>query len=133
VNKQKKLIVGGAIALILVAYLVWSSFTGASQSNRSVEELVQNQEKYIGQPVRVTGKVVKGSIEKEGKIIRFAIAGEGSRLNVKYEGGVPNSFQDDAQVIADGELQKDGVFLARSLLVRCPSKYTADTKGSSKQ
>lgn len=128
-SKRNKLIVGGAVALILVAYLVWSSFAGASQANRPVKELVRNQERYVGQPVRVTGKVVKGSIEKDGQTVTFKIVGEGAELPVRYEGGIPNSFQDNAEVIADGELQKDGVFLARSLLVRCPSKYAADNKG----
>lgn len=129
-NKRSRLLIGGAIAALLVAYLIWSSFTSAAQANRSVGELVLNSEKYVGQPVRVTGKVVSGSIEKGGETIDFRIKEPkgGPELRLSFKGAMPNSFQDGCEVIADGELQKNGTFLVKKLLVKCPSKYTAEKK-----
>jgi len=117
---------GGIIALILVGYLIWSSFATASQKNVSVNELVSNTEKYIGSQIRLTGKVAPGTIKKEGKTIEFEITENGANFKVVYRGGVPNSFQDNAEVIADGEISEDGTYFeAKSLIVKCPSKYTA--------
>lgn len=125
-KKKNKLLIGGAIAALLVAYLVWSTFTGAAQSNRTVSEITSNPDGYIETAVRVSGKVVTGSIEKPGGALRFKITDKKSELTVFYEGSMPNSFQDGADIIADGELSEDGVFLARSIMVKCPSKYSAE-------
>lgn len=118
--------VGGILALILVGYLIWSSFATASQKNISVKELAENTEKYKDTQIRLTGKVAPGTIKKEGKTIEFQITEGGSSFKVVYKGGVPNSFQDNADVIADGEISEDGsYFKAKSLIVKCPSKYSA--------
>lgn len=125
-SRKNKMLVGGLIVLALVGYLIWSSFATASQKNVSVKEIVQNVDKYKGVQLRLTGKVAPGSIKKEGKTIEFEITEDGARFPVVYKGGVPNSFQDNADVIADGELSKNGEhFEAKSLIVKCPSKYTA--------
>lgn len=130
-KRKNKLVIGGLLALILVGYLIWSSFATASQKNISVRELVTNTEKYMGTQIRLTGTVAPGTIDKSGKTIKFEIAEDGYRFKVVYNGGVPNSFQDNADVIADGELSEDGqYFEAKSLIVKCPSKYTA---GEAKQ
>lgn len=125
-SRKNKMIFGGFIALVLIGYLIWSSFASASQKNISVKEIATNAEKYAGNQIRLTGKVAPGTIEKEGKVIKFEIYEGGYRFKVVYKGGVPNSFQDNADVIADGELSKDMTYFeAKSLIVKCPSKYTS--------
>jgi cytochrome c-type biogenesis protein CcmE len=129
-SRKNKIIFGGLIVLLLAGYLIWSSFSTASQKNVSVKEIVTNKEKYLGSQIRLTGKVAPGTIKKEGQTIEFEITENGANFKVVYKGGVPNSFQDNADVIADGEISEDGsYFEAKSLIVKCPSKYTAG-KGS---
>lgn len=133
-SRKNKMLFGGLIALILVGYLIWSSFATASQKNISVKELVDNKEKYMGSQIRLTGKVAPGTIRKEGETIEFEITEDGANFKVIYRGGVPNSFQDNADVIADGEISKDGsYFEAKSLIVKCPSKYTAGSTEENKE
>lgn len=120
------MLIGGGVAIVLIGYLVWSTFAGAAQHNRPVSELVSNPGKYIGEQVRITGKVAPGSIEKHGEILRFEVQEDGEKITVEYKGTMPNSFQDGADVIADGELKDNNVFFAKSLLVKCPSKYTTE-------
>jgi cytochrome c-type biogenesis protein CcmE len=120
------MLVGGLIAVILVSYLIWSSFATASMKNISVKSLAENPDKYVGQQIRLTGKVAPGTIKKQGKNIEFEILENGYRFPVKYTGAVPNSFQDNADAIVDGELSEDkSYFEAKSLIIKCPSKYTA--------
>lgn len=133
-NRKNRLIVGGLIALVLIGYLIWSSFATASQKNVPVEELVKNPEKYVGQQIRVQGKVKPGTIEKDGSIIRFEVMEKSESYPVVYKGGIPNSFQDNAEVIIDGEISKSGEPLsAKTLIVKCPSKYTTGENGSEKK
>jgi cytochrome c-type biogenesis protein CcmE len=51
-----------------------------------------------------------------------------STVTVRYEGVVPDTFKDDAEVIVTGTLGSDGVFQASDLLAKCPSKYEAEMK-----
>lgn len=131
-SRKNRLVIGGAIAIVLIGYLIWSSFAGAAQKNISIKELTANPESYMNQGVRITGKVVPGSIEKGGEILRFQVVEDGATIYVEYEGTMPNSFQDNADVIADGELKDENTFYAKSLLVKCPSKYTAGDSDAEK-
>lgn len=78
---------------------------------------------------RVNGKVAVGSIEREpsGRRVRFTIKDKegGASLPVDYTGIIPDTFVDDADVVVEGGSRDDGVFVATTLLAKCPSKYEA--------
>jgi cytochrome c-type biogenesis protein CcmE len=46
-----------------------------------------------------------------------------ARLQIRYEGPVPDLLQHEAQAIMTGELGTDGVFYASELLLKCPSRF----------
>jgi cytochrome c-type biogenesis protein CcmE len=48
-------------------------------------------------------------------------------LKVAYNGvdPLPDTFKDGAQALADGKLDKDGVFRAARIQAKCASKYEA--------
>lgn len=80
---------------------------------------------------RVNGKVATGSIVREasGRRVRFTIRDKdgGASLPVDYTGIIPDTFVDDADVVVEGKSREDGVFVATTLLAKCPSKYEAAT------
>jgi cytochrome c-type biogenesis protein CcmE len=49
------------------------------------------------------------------------------KLKVAYTGAdpLPDTFRDGAQALADGKLDKDGVFRAAKIQAKCASKYEA--------
>ena len=81
----------------------------------------------------MTGKVVKGSIEREGDELRFEVRDrDGTEsVPVAYTGVVPDPFREGREVIVSGELQR-GTFVAErdSLVTKCPSKFTKETENS---
>jgi len=89
-----------------------------------------------GQPkgrFRVNGKVAPGSIDRlaGGRQVRFTIKdkeGEAT-LPVDFSGIIPDTFVDDADVVVEGDRRPDGVFVATTLLAKCPSKYEAAEGG----
>jgi cytochrome c-type biogenesis protein CcmE len=95
---------------------------GGSQTARKVSEVKGNEE-LIGVKVRLTGKIVPKSLESHSEYYEFKVTDGKEEITVVYKGVLPNSFQDGADVIADGYVQEDGKFKANSLLVKCPSKY----------
>lgn len=74
---------------------------------------------------RVNGKVVSGTIERlpTGQDVRFRMHDGAQSLDVSFHGIIPDTFVDDADVVVEGRRQADGVFVAHTLLAKCPSKY----------
>ena len=118
------------IAFIVVfgalAFLGFNAFKASSMYYLSVGELLARGDAAYGEELRVSGKVVEGTIEKgpEANAIRFAVAdNDGASVPVVYQGVVPDTFQDGGEVVVEGGLGPEGVFRATTLLAKCPSKY----------
>jgi len=118
------------IAFIVVfgalAFLGFNAFKASSMYYLSVGELLARGDAAYGEELRVSGKVVEGTIEKgpEANAIRFAVAdNDGASVAVVYQGVVPDTFQDGGEVVVEGGLGPEGVFRATTLLAKCPSKY----------
>ena len=109
-----------------LAFLGYNAFMASSMYYLSVGELLARGDAAYGEELRVSGKVVEGSIQRgpEANAIRFAVADEdGASVPVVYRGVVPDTFQDGGEVVVEGGLTTQGVFQAKTLLAKCPSKY----------
>ena len=75
--------------------------------------------------VRVAGYVVGESIVWEPRDLHLAfdMTDESGKLSVVYSGARPDMFRDQAEVVVEGKMGQDGVFEARTMLLKCPSKY----------
>ena len=116
-------------ALALAVALVYTSFSSSTEASTPSEVARSAQP---GRSYELTGKVVRGSIDKDGDGLRFRIRDrEGTAsLPVAYTGAVPDPFREGREVIVSGEL-KQGTFVAErdSLVTKCPSKVTKDENG----
>ena len=92
----------------------------------TVQEFVEHGATQ-GSHFRVNGKVDEGTIERlpGGRQVRFVMSDGKASLKVDFEGIIPDTFVDGADVVVEGELRSDGVFSATTLLAKCPSKYEA--------
>jgi cytochrome c-type biogenesis protein CcmE len=122
-GRNVKLIVGAAIILAAVAYLMFSAAQSAGVYYLTIAE-AKSGHAGSGQ-VRVTGKVVTGSIQYDAKTMqaRFAIADGPDTLPVEYKGVLPDAFVNDADVIVEGRYNQGQPFQAKDILTKCPSKY----------
>ena len=112
---------------VILSLLSWLVFAGVKDSMVyyiTVDELLED---VPDKKVRVSGTVVHGSIQNElSDSLRFTIeAGEG-RLNVEYDGIIPDIFTDGVEAVVEGKLSSDNVFVADLLLAKCPTKYESD-------
>jgi len=152
-----KFMVGGVLILGAIAYLVVSSTLMGAQFFITVDEVVSDPS-YIGQEVRISGAVIGDTIEqntvfvseRQRNAITFTITHipeefdnlaealhlsvsnpDATRLQIYYEGPMPDLLQHEAQAILTGALGEDGVFYANELLLKCPSRFEGD--GSNQQ
>ena len=121
-KRKIRLFVALGAAVLLAGGLMYTSFTADMPATTPSQLLAQNG----GGDYKLTGKVVDGSVKREGDSMTFAIrdrAGNKS-VPVTYTGLVPDPFRDGREVIVDGRLE-DGRFVAErdSLVTKCPSKF----------
>jgi cytochrome c-type biogenesis protein CcmE len=75
--------------------------------------------------VRVSGTIVGESIvwEPRDMLLGFDIVDESGRMSVVYNGARPDMFRDQAELVVEGKLSPEGIFEARTIVLKCPSKY----------
>jgi len=145
-----KFIVGGALIIIAVVYLIVSSTRSSAQYFLTVDELAAKGEDVVGRELRISGAVIGDSIQYNTKDLELAftvanIPGDNNeidaqgglakvlnnavndpaatRLQVVYIGPKPDLLRHEAQAIMTGQMGEDGIFYADDLLLKCPTKY----------
>jgi cytochrome c-type biogenesis protein CcmE len=134
-KKSNKLVYAVALALFLggLSYLIFSGLTQDSVYFLNVTEALAQDRAGIGN-ARLFGKVSpKGLAIADGKLgADFDLVDKvrhDKTLRVEYKGALPDTFKPDVEVIVEGRFSPDGqVFLARTLVTKCPSKYEEKSK-----
>lgn len=86
------------------------------------------------QQIRLFGTVAEDGLvyDPQHMGVRFLLADSddaSQRIPVQYRGVVPDLFEPGAEVILEGGyLVQDGVFNAKTLMTKCPSKYEAENR-----
>lgn len=130
-KKMKRIVITSAIVLVLLGYLVYSAMGSSFLFYKTVSEL-KTDASLRGESARIGGKVVKNSLKGSSSPYRFRITDGKANLQIIYEGSLPASFRDDTDVIAEGVYQQNGEFKAKTILVKCPSKYEEKSKKENK-
>ncbi len=120
-----KYFAGGIIILAVLAYVTFSSFQSNAVYYYTLKEFGAQQGKLVGQNVRINGPLDLSSIQNDQKTLelKFNLKDGDTVLPVVYHGVAPDTLKTGESVVAEGHLDKSGVFLADSILVKCPSKY----------
>jgi cytochrome c-type biogenesis protein CcmE len=72
---------------------------------------------------RLGGLVEKGSVKKQGDQVSFRVTDLRKSVEVTYRGILPDLFREGQGVVAEGALDKNGVFAAREVLAKHDEKY----------
>jgi len=122
---KKKFIIGTVIVVAAIAVLAWTAFGEGATYYLTTGELAAQGDDAYGQSVRVAGAIAAGTIEIDQgtRTLKFDVRDDGGQLPVVYKGTVPDTFQEGNDVVVEGTLGTDGVFQAKTLVVKCPSRY----------
>ena len=110
------------ITLILSVFLVLKSLEENVvyfQSPSEIKLLSELDKKKI----RIGGMVKKNSISIEAKKLNFIITDFKNEINVIYSGVVPNLFEEEKGVVAEGYLKDKSFFLATKILAKHDENY----------
>ncbi|MDA9650273.1 cytochrome c maturation protein CcmE [Candidatus Pelagibacter sp.] len=110
------------ITLILTAFLVLKSLEENVVYFQSPSEIKKLSE--VGKKkIRVGGMVKKDSVFITANEIKFIITDFKSELNVSYTGVVPNLFEEEKGVVAEGFLKDRNFFSATKILAKHDENY----------
>jgi len=120
-----RLAVGVAVLVAAVAYLLVTGLQSTAVYYLTVSELRAAGSSVYGQPIRVAGNVVQGSIQRDPTsfVVHFEAEDASGRIPVVYRGVLPDIFGDNIEVVVEGRYGETGVFNASTLLAKCPSKF----------
>ncbi|MDQ3588268.1 MAG: cytochrome c maturation protein CcmE [Actinomycetota bacterium] len=125
-KRRARLVVALTVALTLAGALVYTSFSSSTEASTPSQVMRASEP---GRSYELTGKVVHGSVAREGEALRFRIRDRtgSASVPVRYVGAVPDPFREGREVIVSGALQA-GTFVAErdSLVTKCPSKFTKE-------
>ena len=136
-QKSKYVRFGAAITIIVLA-LGYVAYTGV-QENKSyyftLTELQKMHDQAYNKHLRVSGFVQPGSIKRNGTHVDFVLSENGNVMPVSYKGTEPppDTFKDNSQALAIGDLGRDGVFHATEVQAKCASKYAQQQDGAAAQ
>ena len=120
----------GGVAVVVAAcvgYLAWTATGSTAEYYQTISEVKSHPQ---AGDVRVLGTVEDG-YQKDGGTVSFTASDGSDHLDVVYTGTLPDIFKAGIQVVVEGRQGADGVFHARTLLAKCPSRFTAQTPASS--
>lgn len=123
-KRKIRLVVALSTAVLLAVALIYTSFSASTEAKEPSELLTAAP----GTSYEMTGRVVKGSIQREGNGIAFRVVdrdGGGQALPVTYTGAVPDPFRGGREIVLTGAIER-GVFVGEpeTLITKCPSKFT---------
>lgn len=124
------------VALLLflsgAGYLVYSGLTENSMYFLNVSEaLAAPQDKL--KAARLFGTVAGKDLTpaESGPGVTFRLEDKDNTaqtLLIRYKGAVPDTFKPGAEVIVEGGMTPEGVFAAKTLMTKCPSKYQKENR-----
>ena len=121
--RQKRLALAGGVLVAVGA--IAALVTNAFQSNMvfffSPTQVLAN-EAPANRTFRIGGMVQTGSVKREGLMVSFVVTDTAKTVPVRYQGILPDLFQEGKGVVAQGQLA-DGVFVAREVLAKHDENY----------
>jgi cytochrome c-type biogenesis protein CcmE len=126
------LVISIAVVLVAVGFLIYTGLGDNMVYYYHVDEFFAKANSIGGETIKVNGRVVDGTIQKQQLDYQFAICGKTNQnLSVAYHGVVPDTFKDGSDVVVEGTYDPaTKSFTASTLLAKCPTKYESQKQAS---
>jgi cytochrome c-type biogenesis protein CcmE len=131
-NKFVKIGITVVVLGVALGGLLRATLKESTEYYKHVDEVLVNPVEWQGKNLQLHGYVVRDSIlrRRDSFEYRFKVTskvGDTSRVvAAHYNGIVPDTFSDDAEVVLKGKLEADGFHVSpNGVMAKCPSKYEA--------
>lgn len=121
---KNKYIFGGVIIIVFMAVMVFLLTQTSIQYEENFNRIRTSDKTYKATGVWVKNKNYE--VNNQNRTFSFYMTDAyGVELKVVYKGSMPNNFETATSVVVTGKYH-DGVFEAKDILTKCPSKYEGE-------
>lgn len=130
-KRQLRFAVGIGVVLLAIAYFAFAGYNEGKAYYKTIDEVATLSADDAEKRLRVAGLVKDGTIERDGRALRFVLAqdihSDKNTMVVNYVGTapIPDTFKDRAEAVVEGKRLPDGTFAADHIQAKCASKYEA--------
>jgi cytochrome c-type biogenesis protein CcmE len=126
--RRTKFLVGAAVIFLTLAMLVgWAmGRPGSTSFYLTTSELSARGPLASSDTLRVNGRVVPGSLRREGLRSEFLLSDGKTEVRIVTSRPLPDTLKARSDVVAEGSFD-DGRFHASQVLAKCPSKFKPQT------
>jgi cytochrome c-type biogenesis protein CcmE len=129
---KPKFLIGGAVILIALAYMIWAGVTQSAVYFVTPSELTASP--VAGKAYRLGGLVLPGSVKWEPRTLdlTFTMSDGRASVPVRHKGAAPDLFGEGRGAVVEGQWTPDGYFKASLIMAKHSEEYKAphDTKES---
>jgi cytochrome c-type biogenesis protein CcmE len=124
-----RVVLGVALIAGALGWVAFKGLTGSLVYYKTPTEILHGQ--VVGERIRLGGLVLPGTVQTTdgGKLVRFVVTDETSRMTVLDTGGVPALFAGGKGVVVEGYYGRDGAFHADTVLVKHDDRYSPPKAG----
>jgi cytochrome c-type biogenesis protein CcmE len=124
--QNKVLKIGLTMTVLVAAFagLMWTTMAEGTAYYQHVDEVMVDPEVWYGKRLQVHGYAQDIRVRPKSMDYHFDIENNGYVVTAEYTGIVPDTFQNDAEVVVTGRLEGHTfVVEPDGIMAKCPSKY----------
>ena len=123
VKKRASLLTLFLLVSVLAIFLILKSLNKNILYFKSPTDIYIIQDLDFNKKIRVGGMVKKNSISIKSSEVKFIITDFKNEINVTYSGAIPNLFEEEKGVVAEGFLKDRNFFSATKILAKHDENY----------
>lgn len=125
-SRTRRFLIGGAVILAALAYLIYGGMREAVVYFVTPSELTGQEKPSKDKFLRLGGMVVTGSLQKDMKSLnyRFQITDGAATIPVYFHGVPPDLFSEGKGAVVEGRIGADGVFIASTIMAKHAEEYS---------
>jgi cytochrome c-type biogenesis protein CcmE len=132
-RRDRRFFAGLVGVTAVVTWLIWTGISDTMVYYLTPSELLaraETDELFQERGVKVSGNVVPGTVSasSEELLHTFKVMDPDHpdvQITVHFRHPLPDTFNEEAEVVMDGRYRGDGVFEASEVLTKCGSRYEA--------
>ena len=123
-SKGLKILLTTGVLITAFVGLMWTTMQDGTQYYKHVDEVMVDPDQWVGKRLQVHGYASNISWKPSTLDYRFEVENNGYTVHAEYTGIVPDTFQDESEVVVSGHLENGMLIVEQGgIMAKCPSKY----------
>ena len=126
-KKAARLGITSVVLVLTFGTLLYSTLSEGTAYYRHVDEVLASPAEWQDRSLQLFGMATNIGRARDTLDYEFDVSYNGQTIRAYYTGIVPDTFQEESEVVLTGRLLDNGTFQVErgGIMAKCPSKYEA--------